>query len=236
MSEGSKPGGSRIANQLAHQKVGHDIPEVAPIARKLSLRHYVLTMTRGRDETLKERGLPPRSLVFFKVERTPRPRPVAADEAAAHEIAKAIVAKNITQYPFKKASSFDFEKDIIPGWVLIELDPTINWQFPIDHPGVTTKTPDRSAEQRGAAPLNANLRYVHLENGEPVVSTQAPESGCRFILFAALDREMHDAERMKGQKFNFIVEFYQRMKSGDALQTIPLIIDPDFPSDGPGGG
>lgn len=231
-SKGPRKLGARITNPLGQQQVGHRIPETPAIDKPMQFRHFVLTMTRGRKERNEALGLPPRSLVFFKVERTPKPRPKPANQAEAEALAKRIVDDAPDAYPYKRATSFDFDKSLIPGWVLLELDPTINWQFPIDHPGATTKGPDRSEVTRGAAPLNANLRYVHIENGKPVVTETAPEDGCRFILFAALDREF-EGSRIRGQKFNFIVEFYQQLVDGDGLQTIPIIIDPDFPSDGP---
>ena len=97
-------------------------------------------------------------------------------------------------------------------WVVIELDPEIEWHFEPGHPGITTKRP------YGAA--NGGLKHVMPEG--TVVDHHGPtDIGCKLIYFGVAARG-----DMEHQEFRcHIVHKNKRLDDPDQ-------VDPDIPNDG----
>lgn len=224
----------RVADK-ATKIVGEAIPDdVEPWVDGRPLRHFILTLTRSTRSRREDKSLPSRALVFFKVERTRKPWPLATrpDDVrdylqehyhpATAEAARRRKKENRIRRP---ASSINFDINE-QSWLLIELDETINWRFSTTHPAATTKY----VVPKGS---NATLRYVVErvveEPGKPtrtefVVTSKAPKEHCRFAFFRVVRREENET-----QGFNFAIELYQEVEDGKYLYEIPIIVDPDVP-------
>lgn len=102
-----------------------------------------------------------------------------------------------------------------PCYVVIELDPNIDWFFRTGGAGVTAKQPyDQD---------NCDLMHV---NGIGDVTADAPNvQGCRIVYFSVVHRKSGVDDR---QHFNLHVEFPQAA----GYNSIEIIIDPDVPNNG----
>lgn len=105
-------------------------------------------------------------------------------------------------------------QDIYVGcasYVVIELDPRLDWHFENGRPGVTTK------EDYGTS--NRDLRHV-MANGT-VLGSDGPEGNdCRIVYFAVTERD-----KVQRQHFHLHVVSEKQHKD-------PVQIDPDIPNDG----
>jgi hypothetical protein len=204
--------------------VGHEIPDDAPAwTEGKPIRHFVLTLTRSTRRRAEDMNLPERALVFFKVERTPKSKPTArtVDDVQAF-LTDSMSSRVGRARPYRvrrPASSIHFNITE-PTWLLIELDPSINWRYSTAHPAATTK-------EAVPAGSNADLRHVFHAGGELRATREPTEHDCRFIFFRVCKREENEK-----QGFNLAVELYQQVANGQYLYEIPIIIDPDVPEIG----
>jgi hypothetical protein len=118
----------------------------------------------------------------------------------------------------KRASNLNFEIHE-PSWLMVELDPSINWRFSTTHPAVTTKqvVPEGS---------NGDLRHVFHDAGQLRTSKDPGNDDCRFVFFRVIRRGKGEV-----QGFNFAIEIYQKAE-GRVVYEIPIIVDPDVPETG----
>lgn len=117
------------------------------------------------------------------------------------------------------------------SWLLVQLDPELNWQFAKGEVPCTLKVQDL----RGR---NILLRHVYDDgrDGEGVVL----EDGCRTLFFAVVQRDKPDLSNAAEPWrcfVNFNVEFIQTDEDPVTHQLkttrLKLIIDPDVPNEGP---
>jgi len=116
-------------------------------------------------------------------------------------------------------------------WLLIELDPDINWRFSSDYLACTTKEPEPPCKDQPDGPrsgFNVCLRYAYSDGTVVRFPQDAnPGANCRFIFFGVVHRD-----DKKGQAFNLFVEFYQTDDNGKTWKVLPTVLDPDVPNDG----
>lgn len=114
------------------------------------------------------------------------------------------------------------------AWLLIRLDPEVNWQFTVGQVPCTLKNEDLSGD-------NVYLRHVYKGDATPWQG-MVTKAGCRTIFFGVAHRAADDAlsDPNPGSSFiNLNVEFLQ--KAGGKDVSLKLIIDPDVPNDAGGG-
>jgi hypothetical protein len=121
------------------------------------------------------------------------------------------------------------------GWVIIELDPDINWRFSPGDYGISEK----EAELGPGA--NFYLRHLSKAGGSWEDSKRVKTDDCRILFFGVAHRGGRNTPNPKDKGSCFVnlhVEFYQdEFKSGPnegkASKTLKIIIDPDVKNDGP---
>lgn len=132
------------------------------------------------------------------------PAPAAAVMAAA-------VAAAVTQ-----ETPLDLNIHGDPAFVVLRLDPALNWRFDSDEAAVSLK-------DAGVADHYGGLRHV-LADG----TIQAePAVGCKLVYFAAKPPVLGPDEKYR-HGFNFHIELVQASSSstsGDSI--LPIILDPD---------
>lgn len=116
-------------------------------------------------------------------------------------------------------------------WLLVQLDPAINWQFAKGEFPCTLKEPDLTGR-------NMLLRHVYDDKTD--YSGPVKEDGCKTMFFAVAQRDKKDTSEPYGAWrcfVNFNVEFIQTdndPKTNEQKTTrLKLIIDPDVPNEGP---
>jgi hypothetical protein len=125
--------------------------------------------------------------------------------------------------------------DIIVGeicFIVIELDPTVNWEFTTESLGVTAKVnhPHFNAENGG---VTYALGNKVIGPNDPGYSDGVPP-GCRVLYWSVLSRKKRppipsaDTDVLRG--FNFYIDFIQRM--GNEVHRMPTIFDPNVPNTG----
>ncbi|HYD26327.1 nucleotide synthetase [Brevundimonas sp.] len=98
-----------------------------------------------------------------------------------------------------------------PCWVVIELDPDVDWQFAPDEPGITTKADYKQD----------NCDLVHVTTTGTRAESRAPANGtCKLIYFVVQSRP-NDMDHQ-----GFICNVIYGGKRRDDM------IDPDIPNDG----
>lgn len=103
-----------------------------------------------------------------------------------------------------------------PAWIVLRLDPAINWRFDSDEAAVSLKD-DAVASHYGG------LRHV-LADGS---AQPEPATDCQLIYFAAKPPTL-DADGSYRHGFNFHLEIVQLSPSATSPDSIlPIIIDPD---------
>lgn len=115
------------------------------------------------------------------------------------------------------------------GFVVLQLDPCINWCFTRGEWGVTTK--DFYSDD------NFGVQFVDIDGVRSDGSLRAPLQRPSRILYFAFARRTHDTK----QSFNFHIEFFWdgEVMNPDGTTSmkehkIPMIFDPDIPSAGGG--
>lgn len=103
-----------------------------------------------------------------------------------------------------------------PAYVVLRLDPSLNWRFDSDEAAVSLK-------DNSVADHYGELRHV-LADG--TIQTE-PATGCRLVYFAAKPPALGpDGSYRHG--FNFHIEIVQNSTSATGGESIlPIIIDPD---------
>lgn len=101
-----------------------------------------------------------------------------------------------------------------PIFVVLRLDPALNWRFSTDHPAISLKDNDVADHYGG-------LRHV-MPDG--TVQTD-PGDGCRIAYFAANPPAVGEAGQYS-HGFNFHVELTRTGANGKS-EALPIIIDPD---------
>ena len=101
-----------------------------------------------------------------------------------------------------------------PAFVVLQLDPTINWRFSSTEPAVSLK--DGAANE-----FYGGLRHV-LPGG---VAQEAPAPGCNMVYFTVRP-PLNPPNGHYRHGLNFHVELSQNI-SGGGTGILPLIIDPD---------
>lgn len=122
--------------------------------------------------------------------------------------------------------------DINPSemcFLVMELDPLMNWEFTPGSLGVTTKHIEPKDE-------DSYLCYVTKDKvvkpTDPEYSQGIPKN-CRVIYWSIHKRKYHLGKISRG--FNFYVDFLQNSKSPDGTITehrMPTIFDPNVPNTG----
>lgn len=109
-----------------------------------------------------------------------------------------------------------------PTWVILELDPNINWEFAPGKRGVTAK-------QSGFNNENYGLTFVKSGASPMNAGDLAPE-GCTVLYFAVAGRHAPFKGTIE-RGFNFEIDFFQTDRSG-LTRRLPLIFDPNVPNGG----
>ncbi|HYE45708.1 MAG TPA: hypothetical protein VEA44_08030 [Caulobacter sp.] len=148
---------------------------------------------------------------------------------------------------FTKISPYDFEFDQ-QCYLIIILDPRVNWQFMANGRGVTTKS-YYGADNFGVSFVTRKLvktgqdeHRVLVDFSDPNTCFGAPE-GCKILLFGVARRRADTTPPVPGynsrQGFNFHIEFKweARLDPIDPKKIIPAmrlptIFDPDVPNSG----
>lgn len=142
--------------------------------------------------------------------------------STVHEIAQNIADNSPRVIEFESIAPTPYDIQVKRRtWLILELDPNINWEFTPGRPGVTAKQSGFNNEnygltfvKKGANPMNA---------GDP-----APED-CRVLFFAVAGR--HNPYMGKIERgFNFEIDFFQSTSTGE--RRLPLIFDPNVPNGG----
>jgi hypothetical protein len=103
-----------------------------------------------------------------------------------------------------------------PTYVVLRLDPALNWRFSADGAAISLKN-------AGVANHYGGLRHV-LDDGTPKVE---PTEGCRLVYFAAMPPAV-GANGQYRHGFNFHVELVQNSSGHSSEQSmLPIVIDPD---------
>lgn len=110
-------------------------------------------------------------------------------------------------------------------WLLIQLDPSKNWQFTVDQVPCTLKEEDLYGN-------NIYLRHVY-QDSKTGEKGAVKRDGCKTIFFGVVQRGgENDCEKPEPGRcgINLNVEFIQ--DDGSITKKLKLIIDPDVPNDG----
>jgi hypothetical protein len=114
------------------------------------------------------------------------------------------------------ATPLDLNIQDVPTYVVLRLDPALNWCFSPGHPAISLK--DGAAGAHYGA-----LRHVGPDGSE----SAAPVAGCRLVHFIASPPMAAGATATYRHGTNFHVDLMQRSADGK-LSVLPLIIDPDI--------
>jgi hypothetical protein len=99
-------------------------------------------------------------------------------------------------------------------YVVVDLDPKIDWQFTKQMDAVTTKEPFGNR--------NSNLRHIN-QSGIAISNAMRSVENCRIVCFEVVQRDFQESEG-----FNFHVEIFNRA----ANESIEIIFDPDISNNG----
>ncbi len=113
-----------------------------------------------------------------------------------------------------------------PCWLLIRLDPAVNWQFAVGKVPCTLKEEDLRGD-------NIMLRHVYAD-GIKGLEGAVQFDGCQTIFLGVVHRLGSDQTTSPNPgrcRMNLNIEFFQTSDDGRDLR-LPLIVDPDVPNDG----
>lgn len=175
------------------------------------IRHYILTVDPQE----------PRELIFSAFPRS-TDEDTAKDLQAMTRYARSKLS-SVVDRPAAAESPFDM-KVRFQGWLLVQLDREVNWQFTVGEFPCTLKDPDIKGR-------NILLRHLDADGNE--YEGPVTVDGCRTLFFAVVKRDDPDDGDGSGARcgVNFNVEFLQTV--GGVSSRLKLIIDPDVPNEGP---
>jgi hypothetical protein len=186
---------------------GHSILETTKFrwTEDQDIKHFVLTVLQEEgSENLRFQAIPvPTS------DAGEMPHAKNIDEMGAYAIGQADLPRPNEFMP----SPLDLHGIDDQCWVLIRLDPAVNWQFTKGEKPCTLKKEDL----RGS---NISLRHVFAKDRK-VYEDEVLHDGCRTIFLGVVQRAGHESCAV-----NLNIEFVQ---GGERLQ---IIVDPDVPNDG----
>ncbi|PZQ59943.1 MAG: hypothetical protein DI570_15285 [Phenylobacterium zucineum] len=192
---------------------GHPILEATTFSwaqNPKKIRHYILTVEQDVAGLIQFRAVPV--------------LPTQDDAPKLEDMIKYASSKIGMEVPKEFRSSPLDMKVSKQGWLLIQLDPKINWQFTKGELPCTLKVQDI----RGR-----NVMLRHLDSkGNPFEGAVAFDD-CRTIFFGVVQRDKPGTGDGSGVSchVNLNVEFLQ-IVSGQP-SSLKIIIDPDVPNEGP---
>lgn len=131
-----------------------------------------------------------------------------------------------------RKSMYDIELDKKSGvrWIIIELDPTTNWQFTPGNYGVSAKL-DCSEEDHGLHFVIEDDVYP-AEKGGTIRGLKEKEARRCMVLYWAIAarRTPQNSPEKTQREFNFYIQFNQT--DDREVRTLPTIFDPSVPNDG----
>lgn len=197
-----------MANSTAN--IGHNILESTSFKwpHPMIVKHVILTFEEKNNKLL------------FKVLEIKETDKVSGLE----EMSSYAISKIGTRPAGLVSSPFDI-KVKQQCWLLIQLDPSKNWQFTVGQVPCTLKEEDLYGR-------NIHLRHVQ-KSSKTGEKGKISRNGCRTIFFGVVQRGPIIGEKKRDPGrcgINLNVEFIQ--KDGRHTKRLQLIIDPDVPNDG----
>lgn len=128
----------------------------------------------------------------------------------------------------EQSAKTPFDLKVPQCWLLVELDPSVNWSFSDLKPPCHAKHPD-PAHPSGKMGANVSLRAVYPDGDVRADPTTRPNDRYRFIFFGVVHRTGQDSDppAFGEHHLNFEVLFL------DDQGTLPVTIDPDVGNEGP---
>lgn len=206
--------------------VGHSILETTKFrwSEDKDVKHFVLTvLASSTPDNLRFQALevpPPGGT------GTPPPHVGSVDEMGAYAVSQADLPRpgGVGLLP----SPLDLHGIKDQCWVLIRLDPAVNWQFTVGEKPCTLKDEDLKGS-------NISLRHV-FAGDSTVHDGEVALDGCRTIFFGVVQRAKRTSSSTAGPASCFVnlnVEFLQ--SDSDGPKRLQIIVDPDVPNDGTDG-